>query len=169
MVKFKKMNKIDALKDNKLLLAHAALFAQMHIKQGNALDPQVMSSTADNDMYLSIIPELGDRENGGREKALEEIKKFHKENNITRYAMVHEAWMLLAQPKRSVEDIYKKMKSIKNHPERIEIISACVVTKENIYGVVFQIKRDGKEVTFEEVALPEGASAADGDFMHLLP
>jgi hypothetical protein len=149
--------------------------------QGQSLIPTFFGESTKKRLFIMGVPMLEDRENGGREHTLNYLRLFTVANDIKRYCLAHEAWVLMSNKN---EEVDKHIGKIHKHPERVDgiiimgrdydqkKISLYRVNQKyttDFKGGTSKLKEGQKELElYQEHQCPLGDTSLDGEFWDLL-
>lgn len=98
------------------------------------------------------------------------LRKFFKENGVTKYVNVVEAWMLKAKKEDGIPESIQRGGTISVHPDREEVILIHAGSKngENIYGEYHILRPEHGKATLSPLKVLGKMDQAGGIFDNML-
>ena len=108
-------------------------------KSGKDICPFMLSETRSGEMIYTELPEIGDRQNGGRIKSLIFAELLNNYLCIKSYTLVFQAYFIRSEN----PDIGDWVGNIENHPLKTEALQIIFVNEQNNNFKLYIIKPDG--------------------------
>lgn len=141
---------------------HVASRAEYMFKKQGQLSPMYHAIDADGNNYVLAGPP------GTKDEAVAQVKAFLQACGAVRVAFIDEAWTLSGEG-GDVEEAYRSGKSIRNHPNRIEVVMISAEDQnEGMLMATREIIRHGNRAVLGKLRIQD-FDGVEGRMVGLLP